>query len=521
MADQGRPSTVPAVGGTYIEGVVGQHRHLNPLLAATPVDRDIARLVFSGLTRTDRTGEIVPDLASSVSTDQDGKVWTFEIRGDARWQDGRPVVADDVLYTVSLIQDPAYTGEYAEALRGVAATRVAEKAVRFELPGPYGPFAASTTFPILPAHRLGGVPYAHLAGDPFDQHPIGTGPFKVVSAAAGEVVLNANLDFYRARPDRSRPYLDRFIVRSFASSSDEMNAIARGEVDGVSGISSEDATRARDIRTLSVYSYPTNDLTAVFLNVRPDKAVFRDVAVRQAIAYAIDKGKVLDDAIDGRGRIADTLVPPTSWAYPKDLKTYEHSVAKAATLLDQSGWVLSTGGTVRRKTGTSLRFTLSTSDDPEHTAAASQIVSDLAMVGIDVKLDTMPFDRLVQSVIRPRSFDAVLVGITGSPDPDPYPFFHSSQAKDPGTDLSGYSTLPLDRALEAGRKTNDRDQRRALYAPVFQAVVNEVPVVFLYFSDYLYAQRTGVTGLKIAQIVEPSQRFWDVEDWAVRSVPAR
>ncbi len=520
VVDQGRPSTEPAVGGTYIEGVVGGHRHFDPLLATTPIDRDVARLVFTGLTRTDRSGEIVPDLASDVSVGEDGKVWTIAIRDDARWHDGRPVVADDVLYTVSLLQDPLYTGPYAEALRGVAVTRVEERTVRFALPGPYGPFAASTTFPILPFHRLGGIPFAKLATDPFDQRPVGTGPFKLMDASTGEVVLTANLDFYRARPGRTRPYVDRLVLRSYANSGDAMLAIARGELDGVSGISSSDAERARDVRTLSVYSYPTNDLTALFLNVRPDEVVFRDRAVRQAIAFAIDRGRVLDDAIDGRGRIADTLVPPTSWAYPRDLKTYAHSVTDAKVLLDEAGWVPGGGG-VREKAGVPLRFTLSTSDDPEHGAAAARIISDLALVGIDVQLRRMRFDRLVQAVVRPRAFDALLIGITGDPDPDPYPFFHSTQVKDPGTDLSGFSTLPIDRNLEAARKTNDREQRRALYEPVFQAVVTEVPVVFLYFSDHLYAQRTGVIGLKIAQIVDPSQRFWDVEDWSVRSVPAR
>ncbi|MDE3113205.1 MAG: peptide ABC transporter substrate-binding protein [Chloroflexota bacterium] len=451
----------------------------------------------------------------------DGKVWTFTIRDDARWQDGEPVVADDVVYTVGLLQDPLYTGPYKEAFRSVAVTRIGERVVRFALPDAYGPFAASTTFPLLPAHRLSGVTYARLAAEPFDQHPIGSGPFRVSDATAGDVVLVANTDFYRTRPQRSRPYLDRFILRSFRDTSDALAALSRGEIDGVAGIASQDAERARDVPSLSVYSYPTNDFTALFLNVRPEKAVFRDRAVRQAIAYAIDRGKVLDLAIDGRGRVADTFVPPTSWAYPKAIAKYDHSADRAKALLDGAGWIDETGSGVRQKGGVGLRFTISTSDEPPRVAAARQIASDLNAVGMDVKVSTMPFDQLVRSVVRPRDFDALLVGITAGPDPDPYPFFHSSQVNDPGTDLSGFSTLPIDRNLEAARRTNDRAERQKLYEPVFQAIATEVPVVFLYFSDDLYVQRTGVAGLKIAQISEPSQRFWDVEDWSVRSMPRR
>jgi peptide/nickel transport system substrate-binding protein len=521
VAEQGLPPTVAAPGGSYVEGVIGGHRHLDPVIAATPVDQDVARLVFSGLMRPDRGGQIVPDLASTVRVEEEGKVWTFEIREDARWHDGDPVVADDVLYTVSLLQDRAYSGPFAEAFRGVVAQRIGTRVIRFMLPGPYGPFAASTTFPLMPAHRLAGVPYLQLPGDPFDQRPIGTGPFKVADVSAREVVLTANLDFYRTRPDRSRPYLDRFVLRSYTDGPEALVALARGELDGVASISSDDAERVRPLRTLSVYSYPTNDLTALFLNVRPERAVFRDRAVRQALAIGIDRGRVLDLAIDGRGRVADTFVPTSSWAYPSEIRRYERSLPDARALLDGAGWTDGDGDGVRDKGGIPLRFTIATSDEPARANAAAQIAQDLASVGIKTQVRTLPFDQLVDTVARPRDFDALLLGVTGAPDPDPYPFFHSSQAKDPGYNFSGFSTLPLDRNLEAARRVSDRDQRRALYEPVFQTIATEVPVIFLYFSDHLYAQHSSVKGLKVSQVIDPSQRLWDAEDWYVRTTPRR
>lgn len=521
VAEQGLPSTVAAAGGSYVEGVVGGHRHLDPVIGVTPVDQDVARLVFSGLMRLDRGGEIAPDLAAGVSVEQDGKVWTFTLRDDARWHDGHPVVADDVIYTVSLFQDRSYTGAFAESFRGVTVQRVSERVVRFTLPGPYGPFAASTTFPLLPAHRLGGVPFLQLPADPFDQRPIGTGPFKVADVGAREIVLTANLDYYRTRPERSRPYLDRFVLRSYDDTSSALVALARGDLDGVSSISSEDAERVRPLRSVAVYSYPTDDFTALFLNVRPEKTVFRDRAVRQAVATAIDRGRVLDLAIDGRGRVADTFVPPTSWAYVKDIKRYEHSATDARAILDAAGWKDSGADGTRDKGGVALTFSIATSDEPARTSAGAQIVQDLAVVGIRAELRTMPFDQLVDTVARPRDFDALLIGVTSASDPDPYPFFHSSQSRDPGYNFSGFSTLPIDRNLEAARRASDREQRRALYEPFFQAVATEVPVVFLYFSDHLYAQHSSVKGLKIVQIIDPSQRLWDAEDWYVRTVPRR
>lgn len=521
VAEQGRPSLVAATGGSYVEGVIGGHRHFIPYLAATPADNDVARLVFNGLMRTDRAGEIVTDLAATYRVEQEGKVWTFEIRDDARWHDGRPVVADDVVFTVGLLQDRGYSGPLAEAFRGVATERVASKVVRFTLPGAYGPFAASTTFPILPAHRLAGVPFAQLAADPFDQRPTGTGPFRLLESTAREVVLTANLDFHRPKPARSRPYFDRFVLRSYGDSAEALTALARGDIDGISGISTEDAERARSLRSVSVYSYPTNDFTALFLNVRPQRGSLHERAVRQAVATAIDRGRVLALAIDGRGRVADSFVPRSSWAYPGELKRYERSIPEAQALLEGAGWVDSDGDGVRDKGGTALRLALATSDEPARLSAAEHIVSDLRLIGIEARIEAKPFDELVDTVARPRAFDALLVGITSALEPDPYPFFHSSQSADPGFNFSGFSTLPLDRALEAARRAGDRDQRRALYAPVLQTIASESPVVFLYFSDHLYAQHVTIKGLKIGQIVEPAQRFWDVEDWYVRTVARR
>jgi peptide/nickel transport system substrate-binding protein len=372
LVDTREAAVEPAPGGTYVEAVSGVPQYLDPVIAATDVDQDVSRLVFSGLTRFDRTGAIAADLASTFRTEADGKVWTFEIRPDATWHDGQEVSADDVVYTVRLLQDRAYVGPYADAFRGVTVERVAPKTVRFTLPDVYGPFAASTTVPILPAHVLGGVSYGDLARQQFNVRPIGTGPFRVMDVDARQIVLGRNDDFYRTRPARSRPYLDRIILRFYPDSTEALRALARGEVDGVAGLNTGDAERARSLKNVVLYSMPTNDFVALFLNVRPDHPVFRDRAVRQAIATAIDRGRVLQVATDGRGTVADQFVPPTSWAYVKDVRRYAYSVAEATRLLDEADWKDHDGDGIRDKGGTKLAFAISTSDEPARVAAATQ-----------------------------------------------------------------------------------------------------------------------------------------------------
>ena len=520
-ADQNPAGGDPAFGGTYVEGVAGVPQYLNPVIAATDVDQDVSRLVFSGLTRYDQAGAIVPDLASAFHTERDGRVWTFDIREDATWHDGKPVTADDVVFTVKLLQDRGYVGPYSDAFRGVSVERVAPLTVRFTLPDVYGPFADSTTVPLLPSHLLGNVPYVELSRQPFNASPVGTGPFRVAEVDARQIVLLRNDDFYRTRPTRDRPYLDKVVLRFYPDPTEALLALSRGEIDGVGGLSSQDAERARSLKAAALYSLPTDNFVSLFLNVRPERVVFRDRAVREAIATAIDRGRVLRLAADGRGTVADEFVPQGSWAYVKDVTRYPFSADDAAALLDQADWKDHDGDGVRDKGGQKLAFTISTSDEPARTAAATEIQRDLNAVGMSVTVKSMPFGQLVDSVARQRSFDALLVEIAVSGDPDPYTFFHSTEVNDPGHNFSGYSTLPIDRNLEAARRTFDEAARRELYAPVFQAISKEVPVVFLYFSDYLYAQSRVVQGQRIAPLTDPRERFWNVEDWYVRTAPKR
>src|SRR5712692_9033503 len=236
---------VPTYGGTYVEGVTSAAQYLNPVLAATPVDDDVVRLVFSGLSRYRSDGSIQGDLAQSFSASEDGKVWTFQIRADATWHDGKPVISDDVVYTVALLQDKAYVGPYGDAFRGVKVERVDDRVVRFTLPDAYGPFAASTTVPLLPSHLLAKVDYNGLPRVAFNQHPVGSGPFRVVEADAQQTVLARNDSFYRTQPDRTRPYLDRLVLRSYPDTSEALTALGRGEIDGVGGLSTGDAERDR------------------------------------------------------------------------------------------------------------------------------------------------------------------------------------------------------------------------------------------------------------------------------------
>lgn len=511
-----RSSGEPAPGGTYTEAVIGGTRALNPLYAVTSVDRDVAALLFTGLTRFDQHGEIVPDLAREFRVEGDGTVWAFTIREGARWHDGEPVTTDDVAYTVGVLQDRAYSGPFASAFAGVKVERVGVRSLRFVLPDVYAPFLEATTVPLLPAHILKGVNARALAFHAFNAKPVGTGPFKFESRDEKRVVLARNDDFYRAAPDRRRPYLDKIVLRAYPDNASALQALARGEVHAVGGLTASEAERARRARDLALYFLPSDELSVLFFNLAPDRPLFRDRAVRQAIAQAINRSRILQVATEGHGVVVEGPVAPSSWAYQKDAKRYGYAPDEAKRLLDGAGWVDRDGDGVREKGNLVLRFDLLASDDPVRVATAEQISHDLAALGIQANVAALPFPDLVEKRARPRQFEAILLTVVTGRDPDQYAFWHSAQAKDPGYNFTGYTTLALDRALEAARRTLDQAQRRELYAQVFAQLAEDVPAVYLYFADYVYLVDRSVKGLRIAPISEPAGRFWQVEDWFMK-----
>jgi ABC-type transport system substrate-binding protein len=185
------PAPTAAGGRRYVEGVLGQATGANPFGARSAADRMLDALVFRGLVRLGPNQTIVGDLASSWSTDPSGGQWTFHLRPGLRWQDGQPLTADDVAFTISALADPAYTGPDGASWREVTASVVDPLTVTLQLATPLGGFLQAATQPIAPKHLLGQVAPAALADDSFGLHPVGSGPFRLVSIDSHEAMLDA------------------------------------------------------------------------------------------------------------------------------------------------------------------------------------------------------------------------------------------------------------------------------------------------------------------------------------------
>jgi peptide/nickel transport system substrate-binding protein len=506
--------TVPAVGGSYVEGAVGSPIHINPLLAQfNEVDKDLAALVFSGLTRIDERGEPLPDLAETWQVSPDGLTYIFHLRQGVTWHDGAPFTAEDVLFTVRTIQDPDFPGspDLAELWRIVKAAKLDDYTVRFTLEEPYAPFLTQTALGILPAHILTGVPVKDLPDHPFNLNPVGTGPFRVQESSVQSVVLTANPNFYRGAP-----YLSKIVFLFSPNYQELVQNLLEQQVDGalLRSPNRRDLDILRQDERLRVYSAQRFAYELVFLNLK--SPLFREKAVRQALAYGLDRRKIVENEAEGQGLRADSPILPGTWAYEPEIKRYQHDPGKAKALLEAAGWKPGPDG-IRQKNGTRLEFYIFTENNRRRIRIAEEISRELEAIGVKAKVASSGASGLIQNFLIPRRFEAALLGLVLGPDPDPYSTWHSPQGEEQSFNFASLEDPRIDSLLEQARKVTDLKERAKLYSEFQKAFAEEVPSLLLYYPTYYYLLPKEIKGVRLGNLFEGSDRFRNVTEWYIKT----
>lgn len=509
-----RGTPTPALPpGIYREAVVGTPTMLNPLLATNQVDRDLSALIFSGLTRADASGASQPELAKSWTIEGDGRRYVFTLREGVTWQDGRPFTARDVLFTIRLIQDPAFPGNAALAdfWRTVAVETPDERTVIFALPRPFAPFLAYTGIGILPEHLLAAVKAGDLPNDPFNLQPVGTGPFAfdALDTAKVEVALRPHADFYGAKAQ-----LAGLRFRAYPNAQAAIQAVAQGDADGVGYIPARSLAGANILGgTADVYGPSLAGYTALFLNQKTPALAEREV--RQALALATNREALVRDGLQGWGTPGNSPILPGSWAYAPQQWPYDP--ARAAQTLDGAGWKAGADG-VRQKNGQPLAFQLLTDNDPARVAVANLLAQGYGALGARVTVVIRSAEEATQ-LIATRRYESALSGWEGlAADPDPYPGWHSSQAET-GYNFANWANQRADQALEEGRLTTDQAKRKAAYATFQQVFAAEVPSLILYYPQYHFAVSKRIAGVTADQLDTPADRFRAIADWRFTAGP--
>ena len=500
----------PVPGGTFIEGEVGSATVLNPVLPDTPASEDVNSLIFDGLTKWGPNRQLEPDLATSWSISNDGHTYTFHLRHDVSWQDGVPFTAQDVLFTLRVIQDPDSRSPLATSWQGVTASAPDNYTVVYTLPTPYTPFIESTTVGIVPQHILENVDPAQLSVANFDQHPVGTGPFRVTTFDGGSnlVVLAANPNYFGGRPK-----LDGFEFHFYASAQAALTAYVQRQVDSVSQVTSNISTQATQQPNLLFYDHALPSATILFFNLT--NSVLGDHAVRLALAQATNRQVLINDSEPDLGIPAGQPLLPQQPGYTTQYRQDQYNPTAAAKELEADGWKVGKNG-LRSKHGQLLSLTVVTLQGSSLQAMAQALVPQWQAIGVKLNVQATNLNNLEESYIRPRNYQLLLYGIDIGSDPDVYAYWDSSQVADPGLNLSEYKSSAADADLELGRMTTDPTLRALRYGAFLKTWDNDQPAVVIATPVYRYAVTAAATGPFAGSITQPSDRFANIVDWTIR-----
>jgi peptide/nickel transport system substrate-binding protein len=523
---------------TYREGVVGSPVSITPVTARTRADRTLVGLIFTGLVRP-AAGTYAPDLAESWTTDATGTTWTFTLRPDATWQDGVPVIADDVVYTVDALKSPDSAGGMSGFWAEVTAQALDPRTVRFTLATPIAGFLAALCQPLLPAHLLADLPFADLAESDFARHPVGTGPFSLAELDATHAVLEPaapaappvdptpgpTLDslaspYPVATSGRPVPYIDRIEVSFYDTETAMADALRSGAIDGAAGFTPTLSADLAGTAGLQRLRYPTTTLSAVLLNLRPTHPELRSAPVRRALLAAIDRDALVAGPLAGDGVRADTLVPPASWAFDAASAPPVAYDPKAATkTLTDAGWKKIGGAWAapQAKAAYALEvLTVPASASPRLVAVAAFVRDAWVKLGFKASLVELPSTELATR-LRAGDYVSAVVDISTGLEPDLYPLLASSQVRASGMNLSGYQDPVLDKVLEAARAPGPQETRAATWKALLAGISAQMPILPLAWADEVFLER-GLEGPAPRLIVGPGDRFGDVLAWRLAAV---
>jgi peptide/nickel transport system substrate-binding protein len=509
----------PARGGTAVEALVGSPGVLNPLFEGDATTRDIDSVIYQGLTTVDAQQNVIGLLASTWTISPSHLSYTFQIRKGIKWADGQPFTADDVLFTFHVLQDLEYQQPGADAWRQVGVAAAGPNAVIFSLRAPSASFPLDLRIGIIAKHLFDGMSPPEIAASKFSEvQAMGTGPFKVsaISPLAITLVRNTYAD--------PQPYLDHLIFRTYSTNpatdpQAAIDGVVHGAADLVGGLEPQEVGTLLRRSDMTIQDVRTFTDAFVSMNVEgPGKPFFTDVKVRRALTQAVDRLKIINDVIAGRGDPDPGPIPTADWAYSAAASAnYPYDRITAEKALENAGWKLAPGAKVRTKGGIAFRVELVTVGSFPNRQIADAFAGQLLAVGVEVDVRPVTSQQLVQTYLLGRNYQMALVAFDDGPDPDQYSLWHSGA--DPSTINFAYATGwgVIDQDLEVGRAAVDQSGRLAAYIDFQSLMADAAPAIFLYSAHYDYAVSQRVHGVRLNNVIEPSDRFQYVTQWYVNT----
>jgi peptide/nickel transport system substrate-binding protein len=497
--------TEPAYGGSLTEGIVGSPRFINPVLALSDADRDLATLTHAGLMGISGDGSLVPVIADHYDLSPDGKTYTFTLKQKAVFSDGTPITAQDIVFTVRKVQNPAIKSPAYASWTGVNVEAIDAATVRFTLAKPYAPFLELTTLGILPERHWKNISDDQFAFANLQTEPIGAGPFTIQKVTKDSTGLIKSISLgYNKHYALGRPYLDRIRFQFYARTEDLASALKNNAVES-----------AYDVAEKKTLTAPYARVFGVFLN-QSEKQVYARTEVRKALSLAIDREHITKTTLGGFATAIMGPVPPTKAIELTPVPHFENPTQEAAKVLIAQGWQYDGAAHVWKNAAAKAtldEITIRTGNVPELKNVASAVKADLEKLGIPVVVQIYEPSDLSQNIIRPRKYEALLYGMVIGRNQDLYAFWHSQERNDPGLNIALYANKTVDALLDTARSSGDERSARGTLQKIEDVISADYPALFVYTPDFTYSVPEDLEGVTLPTIVTPSDRFAQVASW--------
>jgi len=514
-------------GGKLIRSTTSDPRSFNPILAKETSTTAITSLLFEGLTKTSVvTLEVEPNLAKNWKVDKTGKNWIFSLRKDVYWSDGEKFTADDVVFTFNkLIYNPDIPNSSRDifTIEGnqIQVKKVDKYKVEFVLPSKFAPFLRSLSQEILPEHKLKQAvknnKFSSTWGINVNESDIvGTGPFILKKYFPGErITLGRNIYYWKKDKQNNKlPYLDVIIFVILQNQDTALLKFMDKEIDYYS-LRGEDLAilgPLQDKQNLTIYNagpaFGSNFLT---FNQNPDKNPnsgksfiptyklnwFTNKNFRKAIAYAIDRQKIIEIVYNGLAYTQfSPLSPSSGYFYNEKVKKYQYNLIKAKDILKSEGFIdRDKDGFIEDSEGNRIKFTLYTNTgNSERIKIAAMVRKDLENIGMDVTFFPLEFNNLVIKLTSSFNWEIVLIGLTGGIEPH----FGKNVWHSSGTlhMWHPYQEKPrttwekkINDIFNQAAQTFDREKRKKLYDEWQMIVSEKLPVIYTVIPASIYAVR--------------------------------
>ena len=524
--------SIPAHGGELREGIVGLPRTINPVLSVTDVDKDVSSLIYSGLMKYEN-GKLVPDIAESYSISEDGLTYDFKLRPKISFQDGTPLTTDDIEFTINKILDPNMKSPRRADWVNITINKISPTEIQFILKQEYAPFLTNTTVGIIPKHIWGSVSNEQFIFSQYNIEPIGTGPYKIssISRNSGGIPTEYLLKTWNSYAGEE-PYISAIRVIFYSDLDKALEALDTNRIDSIGAIPPASAKKlaSDQAQAYKIVSSSLPRVFGLFFN-QNQSPILADKIVRQALEMSIDRDAIVEQVLNGYGDSIEGPLPKgilgntnskaksesSEAQIAEKNKIQAENILKAQTLLVKNDWKKDSNGIFNKKiaktASTTLAFDIYTADSPDLRLTAELLKETWQKVGVKVNIKVFESGDLYQNIIRTRKYDALLFGEQIGKDRDLYAFWHSSQRNAPGLNVSMYTNSKVDKVLSDIRSTTDEKKKISNYTLLEQLIKEDIPAIFLYSPNFIYAIPKNLNGIKMDTITTSSDRFNSINTW--------